>query len=181
MDVLHAVGAVAPEPHGAPAVDSDPYSSAVGQTFAVPRNRFHLDTQLEPGQAVQLLRDAEGLEPALCPDLHVLEVAAAAAAGTGVRAGGHHTVGRRAQDLDGVRSQIGRGRGRDLRPDSLAGQAVAHEDHLAVWSPAHAAPACGDGAHLQLQHLAAGPVGVVSALGLAWCRWVGQGGHDARA
>ena len=110
VDVLHAVGAVAPEPHGAPAVHGDAHPGAVAETSAVPGNRLHLDAPVQPRQALQLLGDAEGLQPALGPDLHVLEVAAAAATGTGVRAGGLDPVGRRAQDLDGVRPQVGRGR-----------------------------------------------------------------------
>ena len=181
VDVLHTVGTVASEAHRAPAVHRHAHPGAVGQALGVPWDRLHLHAQVQPGQAFQLLGNAEGLEAALGPDLHVLEVAAAAAAGTSVRAGGRDPVRRRGQDLDGVGPQVGRGRGRDLRPHSLAGEAVAHEDHLAVGSPGHAAPAGGDGAHLQLQELADGLTGVVGALGVARRRWVGQSGHARRA
>ena len=153
LDVLDPVGAVAPEPHGAPAVHRDPHPGAVGQTRTVPGDRFHLDGQLQAGQPLQLLGDAEGLQPALGPDLHVLEVAAAAAPGAGVRAGRLDPVGGGAQDLDGVRPQVGGRTGRDLGPDPLAGEAVADEDHLAVGRPGHAAPAGGNGAHLELQEV----------------------------
>ncbi len=100
-----------------------------------------------------MLGDAERLQASLGPDLDVLEVAAAAATGAGVRAGGIDAVGGGTQDLDGVRPQVGGGAGGDLGPHPLAGQAVADEDHLAVGRPGHAAPAGGDGTHLELQEV----------------------------
>ena len=153
LDVLEPVRAMAPEPHGAAAVHRHPHPTAPAQPGGVSGNRLHLDGPLQAGQPLQLLGDAEGLQPALRPDVHVLEVAPAAPPRPGVRAGGLHAVGGGGQDFDGVRPQVGGGAGRDPRPHPLARKAVADEDHLAVGCPAHAAPAGGDGAHLELQEV----------------------------
>ena len=155
MDVFEPVGTVAPEPHGAAAVDRDPYAAAPAQPCGIAGNRLHLDRPIQAGQALQLLGDAEGLQAALGPQFHVLEVTAAAAPRPGMRAGGLDAVGRGGQDLDGVRPQEGGRAGGDSGPHPLAGQAVTDEDHLAVGRPGHAAPAGGDGAHLQLQDIVA--------------------------
>ena len=153
LDILEPVRAMAPEPHGAAAVHRHPHPTAPAQPGGVSGNGLHLDGPLHAGQPLQLLGDAEGLQPALRPDVHVLEVAPAAPPRPGVRAGGLHAVGGGGQDVDGVRPQVGGGARRDPRPHPLARKAVADEDHLAVGCPAHAAPAGGDGAHLELQDL----------------------------
>ncbi len=150
-DVLEPMGAVAPETHGAAAVHRDAHPAAPTQAGGVTGNRLHLDGPLQSRQALQLFRNAEGLQAALCPEVHVLEVAAATAPGPGVRARGLDAVGGGGQDLDGVGPQVGGGVGRHPGPDPLAGEAVPDEDHLAVGGPGHAAPAGRDGAHLELQ------------------------------
>ena len=133
------------------AVHRDPHPTAPAEPGGVTGNRLHFDGPPEPGQALQLLADEERLQASLGPDLHVLEVAAAAPPGTGVRARRVDAIGGAGQDLDGVGPQV-RGRaGGDPGPDPLAGEAVADEDHLAVGCVGHAPPAGGDGAHLELQ------------------------------
>ena len=147
------MGAVAPEPQSAAAVHRDPHPGPVAQTCTVTGDRLHVDGQRNAGQPLQLLGDAEGLQASLGPDLHVLEVAAAAAPGPGVWTGRLDAVGGGTQDLDGVRPQVGGGAGGDLGPHPLPGQAVADEDHLAVGRPGHAAPAGGDGTHFEVQEV----------------------------
>ena len=120
--------------------------------------------------------------------VHVLEVAAAAAPGSGVGARSRDPVGGRGQDLDGVRPQIGGGGRRDAGPDPLARKAVADEDHLAVGRPADAAATGGDGTDLQLEQLVSGLfdpfvlfVGPAPGLRPLRHRAIGHGGHVGRA
>ena len=151
VDVLEPVRAVAAEPDRATAVDGGAHPAAPAQPVGVTGDRLHLDRPLQPRQALQLLGDAERLQAPLRPELHVLEVAATASARPGVRARRLHAVGGGGQDLDRVGPQVGGRAGRHLGPDPLPGQAVADEDHLPVGGPRHAAPAGGDGAHLELE------------------------------
>ena len=153
VDVLEPVGAVPAEAHRTAAVHRDAHPAAPAQPGGVAGHRLDLDGPLEPGQALQLLRDPERLQASLRGDVHVLEVAAAAAPGPGVRAGRVDAVGRAGQDLDGIGPQEGGRAGGHPGPDALAGEAVADEDHPAVGVVGHAPPAGRDGAHLELQEV----------------------------
>ena len=104
-----------------------------------------------PATRLELLGHPERLQPALRAELHVLEVAASAAPGAGVRARRRDPVGGRRQDLHGVGPQVPGGRGGDQGDDPLTREGVAHEDDPPVGGPAHAAAAGGDGADLQLE------------------------------
>ena len=140
-----------PEAHGAAAVDRHADPRAPAQPVHVAGHRLDLDFDLQAGQARQLFGDPEGLEPPLGREVDVLEVAAAAASGPGVRAGRRDAVGGGGQDLDGVRPQVGgRFRG-DPGPHPLAGEGMADEHDLAVGRPGHAPAAGGDGPHFELQ------------------------------
>ena len=151
VDALELVGAVSPEPDRALPVHREAHPGAPAEPAGVAGHRLDLDGALDPRQPCQLLGDAEGLEPALRAELHVLEVAAPAAAGSGVRARRVDPVGGGGQDLDGVGPQV-RGRaGGHSGPDPLAGEGVPDEDDPAVGSPRHAAAAGGDGPDLELQ------------------------------
>ena len=142
---------MASEAQRAAAVDRDPHPTAPAQPGRVTGHRLHLDGPPEPGQALQLLADEERLQASLGSDVHVLEVAAAASPGPGVRARRVDAIGGAGQDLDGIGPEV-RGRaGGDPGPDPLAREAVADEDHLAVGGMGHAPPAGRDGANLELQ------------------------------
>jgi hypothetical protein len=121
------------------------------EPVAVAGDGLDLDRALQSSQPRQLLGDQERLEPPLGAELDVLEVAPAAAARSGVRAGGGGPVGGGHQDLDGVRPQIGRRAGGQACPDPFAGEGVADEDDLALRCPGHTATARRDGADLELQ------------------------------
>jgi hypothetical protein len=84
---------VAPEAHRAAAVHRDPHPAAVAQARVSPGTGSTSTGSVDAGQPLQLLGDAERLQATLGPDLHVLEVAAAAAPGPGVRAGRLDAVG----------------------------------------------------------------------------------------
>ncbi len=106
------------------------------------------------------------LSRALCPELHVLVVAAPAAARAGVRAGGFDPVGRGLHDEHGVGPQEGAARLGDAGPDTLAGQCVADEDHPAVGPVGDAAAARRHGADQEFQLVALrrfGDVGLAGA------------------
>ena len=152
VDVLEPVRAVAPEAHRTPAVHRQAHPAAPAEPVLVTGNRLdlHLDLAVQSGQALQLLGDAKGLEAPLGPQLHVLEVAPAAASGSAVRARGRNAVRGGGQDLDGVRSHVGGRFAGDLGPHALAGQGVADEHDLAVGRPPDAPAPGGNGSHLEL-------------------------------
>ncbi len=85
------------------------------------------------------------------PELDVLEVAATAAARSGVRAERDDPVGGRGQDLDSVGPQVGGGAGGDAGSHALAREGVADEDDLPVRRPADAPAAGRDGADLEVK------------------------------
>ena len=145
------MGAVPPEADRAVPVYGEAHPAAPAEPVAVTGHRLDLDGAVDSRQPRQLLRDAEGLEPALRAELDVLEVAAPTSAGTGVRARGDDAVGRGGQDLDGVGPQVGGRPGGHAGPDPLAGEAVPDEDDSAVRSPRHAAATGGDGPGVELQ------------------------------
>ncbi len=120
----------------------------------VARDGLHLDGPVDLGDAAQLLLDELRLQPALGRQVDVLEVAAAAAAGTGVRAGRHDPVRRRLQHLDGVGAQEVGGLAGDPCADPLPRQAVPDEDDPAVGRPADARATGGDAAQLEVEQLA---------------------------
>ncbi len=106
----------------------------------------------EPGEALKLLGDDLALEAALRAGLGVLPVAAAAAAGSGERAGGVDPVLGGVQDRHGVGPQeagalltLG-----DTGDDAFPGQRVPDEQHLAGGRTGDAVAAVGDGADLDL-------------------------------
>ena len=130
---------------------------------AVPGDRLHLDRALHAGDPLELLGHAEGLEAALRRELHVLEVAAAAAARPGVWARWGNPVGRGLQDVHGVGPQVRGGGGRDPGHHHLAREGVAHEDDPSVGCPGDAAAAGGDGADLELSRSPTAPGVVMGA------------------
>ncbi len=106
----------------------------------------------QPRQAAELLGDHLALEAALGAGLGVLPVAAAAHAGTGVRARGLDPVLGRLQDPygvgpqeAGVRVAVGH-----LGDDLLAGERVADEEDLVLGRTGDAVAAVRDGADLDL-------------------------------
>lgn len=110
----------------------------------------------EAGEPLQLFGDHLGLEAALGARFDVLPVAAAAAAGAGVRAGCLDAVLGRLEDLHGVGAQEAGAllALRDACHDPLAGQGVPDEQHLAAVGAGDAVAAVGDGADLDLVLLA---------------------------
>ena len=60
---------------------------APAQALDIARHRLDDDLSLDVGEAAQLLLDDRGLETSLLADRDVLEVAATAQAGAGIRAG----------------------------------------------------------------------------------------------
>ena len=144
---------------------------APAEAVGVPGDRLHHDRSLQPGHAGQLFLDPRRLEPALGPELHVLVVAATAAARTGVRARGLDPVGRGLQDGHGVGPQVGAAGLGHPGPDPLTGQGVPDEDHPAVGRPGHAAAA---GRHRADQEFQLVAVRRLPALGLARARHGGR-------
>jgi hypothetical protein len=127
-DVDDRVRAVRPEPgrsvraHGE--LDPGPPAEAVAVI-----EWLDGDLAVDARQPAQLLADDRCLERALRAQARVLPVAAAAAAGAGVRAGRLDPVRRRPHDVHRIRA---RELGRDLGhpgADPLTGQRVPHEHH----------------------------------------------------
>src|SRR5690606_3485505 len=87
---------------------------------------------VEPAEAGELVDQDAGLEPQLGVVGGVLEVAAAALAGAGPRAGRLHAVGRGRDDLDGVGEREPLLAAGDLDAHPLARQGVAADVPLAV-------------------------------------------------
>jgi len=73
------------------AVHPETEPGAPPQPVGVARHRLHLDAALDSCKLAQELGDAGFLQAPLGPELHVLEVAAATAAGSGVGTGRRHT------------------------------------------------------------------------------------------
>ncbi len=113
----------------------------VVRPWLVPRQRLHDDLVGEAGQPPQVLAEHRGLQRALGGQRHMLPVAAAAAAGMGVRARRLNPVGGPLKDLDGLGAEEPR---RDLGHAgdySLTGQRVPHEHHRKTGGPGDAPPA----------------------------------------
>ncbi len=106
----------------------------------------------EAREPLELLGDDLALEAALGARLGVLPVAAAAAAGAGVRAGGLDPVLGRLEHLTASarRKRESLLAVRHPGDDPLAGQRVPYEEHLAVVRTGDAVAAVGDGADLDL-------------------------------
>ena len=94
----------------------------------------------------------------------MLPVAAAAAAGSGVRAGPLDPLWRRRQHLDGVGPQEVGGLAGDPGADPLPRQGVPDEDDPAVGRPADARATGGDAAQLEVEQL--GPDGSWTQFGV---------------
>jgi hypothetical protein len=159
VDRLELVRAVPAQPGAAGGRDGELHAGAPAQAVGCAGHLLDLDVALHAGQALQLLGDQGRLEPALRRQVDVLPVAAAAAAGSGVRARPLDPVRGRVQHLDGVRPQEGAGRRGHDRPHPLARQRVPDEDDPPVRRPRHAGPARRHLADVQLEHRAgSGPV-----------------------
>ena len=74
------MGAMLAEADQAVAVhgEANPCPPSESVVVAVDLDRFDHDLPLDPGDLLEQFRDARRLQPALCGQLHVLEVAAAA-------------------------------------------------------------------------------------------------------
>ena len=119
---------------------------------SVAGDRLDLDRDVEAGQPGQLLADHGCLEGALRGERDVLEVAATAGVGSGVRAGRLDPVGRGDADRDrvGAPEPVALGPLGHLDVDGLAGEGVPDEHHapagtgVGVGDPGHAVTAVGD-------------------------------------
>ena len=161
FDRLDLVRAVAAQPGVAVGVDRvlharAPLRDLAGrQLVALGRHHRAVPAGLLGGEArepLELLGDDLALEPALGARLGVLPVAAAAAAGTGVRAGCLDAVLGGRQHLHRVRAQepgplLALGHAGE---DPLTGQRVPDEEDLALVRTGDAVTAVGDGADLDL-------------------------------
>ena len=156
VDVLELVGAVPPEPEPARGVDAQADPGPPAQTVLVTGDRLHLHLARHAGHPLELLGHPGRLESALRRQPHVLEVAAATAPGTGIRAGGSTRSGEAPEDLGGIGTDERRRGGGDARNHPFPRQRVTHEDDPPVGGVRHAPATAGDVAHLQLQELAVG-------------------------
>ena len=114
-------------------------TGAPAQALLVTRDRLHGDVEVEASEPAQLLAHDGGLEVALRGERDVLEVAAAAGVGAGVRARGRHAVGRRLDHRHGVAAPepvAVRALGED-ELDGLTGQRVPDEDDAQAVAVGH--------------------------------------------
>jgi hypothetical protein len=151
------VGAVLPHPLARPELGGADVAlaGAPPQSVRIARDGLHLQAGhervvgVEPGQPDELLAHDVGLELALRREGHVLEVAAAALAGTGEGARRLDAVRRRLEYGDGVRAPepvalVALG---DLDGDPLAGQGVPDEHHAGRGARHHVATVCDPPGH----------------------------------
>ena len=127
------------------------------QAVSVTGDLLDLDLDVESGEALELLADHVGLEPALPLEGHVLEVAASAPARAGEAARRFDPVGGGRQHLDRVAAPeaVALGAVRDLDDDPLPRQGVPHEHHsLLVGDPGDAVAPVRDRPDLDLEPLA---------------------------
>ena len=139
------------------AVDGELDPGAPAQPVAVAGDRLDLHGDVQARQPRELLADHAGLEAPLLRQVDVLEVAAPAQAGAGIRAGrldpvlarlehGHRVAAHEALTLLGLG---------DAHADALAREGVPDEDDPALVA-GHAVPAVGDGSDLDLDLVADG-------------------------
>lgn len=115
-------------------------------------------------------------EGSLGSKFDVLPVATTTAAWPSVGTRRRDTVGRGLNDLDGVGTQVGLGLLGDRRHDSLARQAVAHEDDTTVVCSGYTASAGCDGTGFKLEHEPMGHEPTGLPLGL-WGTHIGPPVH----
>jgi hypothetical protein len=149
------MGAVPAESGLAVSVDREADPRSPPEPVRIAFDRLDHDLALDTRDLAEQLSDARCLQPALRAQLHMLEIAAPAAAGPGVATGRLDPVGRGVEHLHGVRPEVRVRRGGDPGPHPLAGERVTDEHHLAVGCPADAAATAGNGADLELEELVA--------------------------
>ena len=180
VDLDHVVRPVLAHPPPPAGQVDVPLPGPPAQPVRVASHRLHAHVELEAGQPGELLADHVRLERPLPRRRDVLEVAAAAAARAGVRAGRVDPVRRGLRHLDGVATPepVPVGPLGDLDDDPLAGQRVPHEDHptraVGGMQPGDAVAAVGDPLHhdvVPLPHVGPPPrsAGAGSARGAQRC------------
>jgi hypothetical protein len=131
LDRLHLARPVLAQPADAAGAGRPLDPRPPAQAVLVAGHRLDHDREVDAREPSELLADDRRLELPLVGQRHVLEVAAAAAAGRGVRAGGRDPLRRRLEHLDGVRAPeaVAVGPLGDLEDDALPRDRVPDEDH----------------------------------------------------
>jgi hypothetical protein len=155
--MFHPVGPMSAESDLSVAVHGQANPCPPSDAVVVALDRFDRDLPLDAGDLPEQLCDARRLESPLRTQLHVLEIAAPAPARPGVRAGRLDPIGRGAEHLDGVGTEVRARCSGDASAYPFAREAMADENDLAVGRPGYAPATARDGTDLEFEELVATP------------------------